>query len=473
MTQTGVVYQSLPVPSYTVTSSSVLELEFKADAIGYLHAVGWDVDDTPWNDGSQPSNTKFRSAGAGVLPNSYQSVAGGAPASDGYVKYVVPIGAALSGSSTATLTRIFFNTSGGASSFRNVVLKDFPPPTRPSTLEVRAAGVTGEEELELVIGGQVAATFSNIGGNAYAGDFQSLFHTFAAPVDIGDVVVRYVNDGNTAGGVDRNVRIDGVGVDGVFHEAEAVDVFSTGTWLEGIGVMPGLWQQEWLHTNGDLQFGSAAAPGVLALGTALASVNESAGTASIPVVRTGGSDGTVALRYTTANAAAIAGSDFAEGSGWVIFGPGDTSKSIIVGITSDKTYEPSETFQVIVEHALGGAAVNAPHAVTVAILDDDEPEGKVAAGDFNGDHRPDGLYFDPAAGTLSVVADLGLGYDQSVWGNLPSAGAAFHWTDFTVGDFHGDGRDDVLVRNSVDDTWSLIVGESSVFHVVPVDVAPA
>ena len=67
---------------------------------------------------------------------------------------------------------------------------------------------------------------------------------------IGQIRVNYVNDGLTSGGVDKNLRVDGLTLDGVVHQSEAANVFSTGTFVDGIGRMPGLWQSEYLHTNG-------------------------------------------------------------------------------------------------------------------------------------------------------------------------------------------------------------------------------
>lgn len=250
-----------------------------------------------------------------------------------------------------------------------------------SAIEIRAAGATGEEGLALVIAGQVAATFSRIGGDAQVGVFQSFHYQHPTIVDASDIAIRFINDGVSAEGADRNLRIDGLRLDGAFQEAEAVDVYSTGTWIEGIGIRPGLWQSEYLHTNGELQFASSAVPGVLALGTSLASVGESAGTVSLPVVRSGGSDGTVALRYTTVDATATAGADYASQAGYVIFGPGETTKAIVIPIIGEAVDEMNETFNVAVDYALGGATVNQPRTATVTIVDDD---GAPTAGSGNG-----------------------------------------------------------------------------------------
>jgi glucose/arabinose dehydrogenase len=242
-----------------------------------------------------------------------------------------------------------------------------------STIEIRAAGVSGEEEMQLVIAGQPVAVFTNVGGDANSALYQSFRYDHPTVVDIGDIRISFTNDGTSAAGVDRNLRIDGLTLDGVLHHAEAANVFSTGTYIDGIGIAPGLWQNEYLHTNGDFQFGSTAVPGVLALGASLITVNETAGTVSIPVVRTGGSDGTVGLQYTTVNATATAGSDYTATSGLILFGPGETVKSIVVSINNDALDELNEVFNVASDLAVGGATLNQPRTATITIVDNDGP----------------------------------------------------------------------------------------------------
>jgi hypothetical protein len=242
-----------------------------------------------------------------------------------------------------------------------------------SVIEIRAAGRTGEEQMQLQIAGVAVATFNNVAGNYSSGQFQSFVYLHPTTVALGDIRVAYTNDGNSAGGVDRNLRVDGVTLDGTFYQAEAANVFSTGTYVPDVGRAPGLWQSEYLHANGYFQFASTAVPGVLALGTTLISVNEAAGTVSIPVVRTGGSDGTVGIRYTSVNATALAGSDYTAKSGLLVFAPGETTKSIVVPITNDLLDEISETFNLAVDQSVGGATVNQPRTATITIVDNDGP----------------------------------------------------------------------------------------------------
>lgn len=243
-----------------------------------------------------------------------------------------------------------------------------------SVIDVMAAGRSGEERIELQVAGVTVATFNNVAGNFATGQFRTLSYVHPMNVPLSQVRVVFANDGTTAGGVGRDLRVDGVELDGVLRQAEAADVFTTGFWTSGIGQVSGLWQSEYLYVGGYLQFASGAVPGAIALGSTLLSVNEAAGTISIPVTRTGGSDGTAAIRYTTVNATATAGSDYTGASAaLVVFGPGETTKSIVVPITNDSLAEGNETFNVAIDQPLGGASTGVPRTATITIVDNDGP----------------------------------------------------------------------------------------------------
>ena len=123
-----------------------------------------------------------------------------------------------------------------------------------STVDVFAAGVTNEETIELQIDGQTVQVWENVGGDAYAGQFQKFTFQTNESVDPSQIRIAFVND-KLEGGVDRNVRIDKIVVDGQSIETEASNVFSTGTWLPEDGIQDGFRQSEYLHANGYFQYG--------------------------------------------------------------------------------------------------------------------------------------------------------------------------------------------------------------------------
>ncbi len=296
-----------------------------------------------------------------------------------------------------------------------------------SIIEIRAAGKTAQEQMQLQVNGTPVATFDNVGGNYFNGQYQSYIYLAPSTVTLDQIRVAYTNDGLTSTGVDKNLRVDGVFLDGVFNHSEAANVFSTGTYIQGIGRAPGLWQSEYLHANGYFQYASSAVPGTLALGSNNISVNEEAGTVSIPVVRTGGSDGTVGLRYTTVNASALDGSDYTAISGTVVFAPGETSKSIVVSITSDTENEGNETFSVASDQTIGGATLGQPRTATITIVDNDAPP---PLGNGNGLL---GAYFDDDQLTVPVFerTDPTVNFNFGTGAPIPSMGAdtfSVRWT---------------------------------------------
>ena len=125
-----------------------------------------------------------------------------------------------------------------------------------STVDVFAAGVTNEETIELQIDGQTVQVWENIGGDAYAGEFEKFTFQASENVDPSQIRVAFVNDlYDPAAGIDRNVRIDKIVVNGQTTETESSSVFSTGTWKPEDGIQPGFRQSEYLQGNGYFQYG--------------------------------------------------------------------------------------------------------------------------------------------------------------------------------------------------------------------------
>jgi hypothetical protein len=119
-----------------------------------------------------------------------------------------------------------------------------------------------------------------------------------------------------------------------------------------------------------------AAPGALQFSAATYSVGEGAGTATITVTRTGGSDGVVGVTYATADGTAAAGSDYTATTGTLSWNAGDAAaKSFTVAITNDTAPESNETVALALSAATGGATLGAPASATLTILDDDAPVG--------------------------------------------------------------------------------------------------
>ena len=98
-------------------------------------------------------------------------------------------------------------------------------------------------------------------------------------------------------------------------------------------------------------------------------VNENAGTVTITLNRTGGSDGALTVNYSTAPGTATSPGDFGAATGTVTWADGDAApKTITISIVSDTTPEPPEIFTVNLSTATPGATVANP-TVTITIID--------------------------------------------------------------------------------------------------------
>ena len=94
---------------------------------------------------------------------------------------------------------------------------------------------------------------------------------------------------------------------------------------------------------------------------------------SIPVVRSGGSDGTVTVDYSTSDITANSPADYASVFGTITFLNGETTKTIEIPIVDDPTPEVNETFTVSLSAVSGGATLGTPLTGTVTILDNEVP----------------------------------------------------------------------------------------------------
>jgi len=87
-------------------------------------------------------------------------------------------------------------------------------------------------------------------------------------------------------------------------------------------------------------------PGALQFAGADYSVNEDGGLVTLTVSRSGGSQGVVAIDFSTSDQSATGGDDYVALSGTLTFADGEVSQSFSVTINDDTTYEGNEMFVV-------------------------------------------------------------------------------------------------------------------------------
>jgi VCBS repeat-containing protein len=118
-------------------------------------------------------------------------------------------------------------------------------------------------------------------------------------------------------------------------------------------------------------------PGTFAFSSSTYSAGEGGGTITITVNRTGGSDGAVTVNYAAVSATATGGNscatdiDFINTSGTLTFAGGVTTRTFDITICNDLIFEPTETINLSLTNAGGGATLGTPATAVVNINDDD------------------------------------------------------------------------------------------------------
>lgn len=103
------------------------------------------------------------------------------------------------------------------------------------------------------------------------------------------------------------------------------------------------------------------------------SVNEDAGSVSITVIRTGGTNVAVTVDFATTNGTATAGSDYTATTGTVTFAEGETTNTFNVAILDDLVTEIDETVNLKLSNPAGGAVLGAVSNAVLTILDNEPP----------------------------------------------------------------------------------------------------
>ncbi len=120
-----------------------------------------------------------------------------------------------------------------------------------TTIQIIAAGTSGTESMNLLIDNVVVQSWTNVGGDASNGEFNTFQFVANGAVTADRIRVAFVNDSPT-----RDLRVDQIAIDGVVYQSEAENVLSTGTWAYG-NCTTGYFASEWLNCNGYLQYSTA------------------------------------------------------------------------------------------------------------------------------------------------------------------------------------------------------------------------
>jgi MYXO-CTERM domain-containing protein len=154
------------------------------------------------------------------------------------------------------------------------------------------------------------------------------------------------------------------------------------------------------------------------------SVAESAGSVTLIVTRTGGTDGVVSVAYATGDGSASAPDDYTSASGTFQWPQGDTSsKSFPISIVDDQRAESNETFVLHLSNP-SGTVLGTTTSAAITIMDDDAAPTIGAIGDLtvsegattapvavvlgDADDAPASLTLSATSSNPTVLADAGV-----------------------------------------------------------------
>ncbi|MFC0212413.1 Calx-beta domain-containing protein [Paenibacillus chartarius] len=119
---------------------------------------------------------------------------------------------------------------------------------------------------------------------------------------------------------------------------------------------------------------AAEAVDVISLYVPHYTVDESDEAVVMTVTRSNPTSGSVSVDFAAKGGTAVAGSDFIASSGTLTFGPGETSKSIVVPLINDAQHESEESFEVELSNPVN-AVIGSIAKAGVTVTDNDAAVG--------------------------------------------------------------------------------------------------
>ena len=162
-------------------------------------------------------------------------------------------------------------------------------------------------------------------------------------------------------------------------------------------------------------------------------INETAGTATFTVNRTGGLNGATSVNYSTQDVTTTVGSDYSSTSGTLTFAQGEVSKTVTISITDDTTFETAELFTLNLSNPTNGATLGNA-TVTGLIVSDDAftpPENTppTAVNDSFTTSEEDSITLNVLANDLDTESNIVPGFTVDL--SLPAAGTLTNNEDGT------------------------------------------
>lgn len=160
-------------------------------------------------------------------------------------------------------------------------------------------------------------------------------------------------------------------------------------------------------------------------------VEGSSGTIPAPfaITLSGASASTVTVAYSTQNGTATAPSDYVAASGTIVFAPGETSKNISILVNGDTTFEPNETFTVVLSGPVGATLAAKSTGIGTIQNDDILPVAQFSSVSSNGLESVTSVTI-PV--TLSATAGQAVTIDYAVTGGTATQGTDYNLSAGTL-----------------------------------------
>jgi len=151
----------------------------------------------------------------------------------------------------------------------------------------------------------------------------------------------------------------------------------------------------------------------------------------------------VTVDFTTVAGEAVAGADFTAAGGTLTFAPGETEKTIQVGLTDDALDESDESFSVQLSNVTHGVLDGL--SATASIADDDPPPA-LSVDDVHVTETSEGTLTATFTVTLSAASGLPVTVDFTTQDGTATAGADYDATTGTLTFAPGETSKSVVVR---------------------------
>ena len=138
-------------------------------------------------------------------------------------------------------------------------------------------------------------------------------------------------------------------------------------------------------TNAALTINNVDSAGTVQFGSPVYSVKKYGGYALIPVVRTGGTVGTVTVGFTTVNGTAFAGTNYSPTNGVLTFTNGEVGKFIQVPVINDGTADGLLWLNLVLTNASPAFALGSPSNTVLNIIDTESVDETPGSGDITYD----------------------------------------------------------------------------------------